>query len=73
MSKKKVEIIEPITGSLMLTILSAIAQMEVENTSSHVKWTLQKKMENGDFVGQAAPLGYDAVDNQLFTSSIVRM
>lgn len=53
------------TGSLMLTILGAVAQMEVENTSSHVSWTLQKKMEKGEFVGQAAPLGYDVVDNQL--------
>ena len=40
-------------GSLMLTILGAVAQMEVENTSSHVNWTLQKKMENGEYVGQA--------------------
>ena len=53
------------TGSLMLTILGAVAQMEVENTSAHVNWTLRKKMENGEFVGQAAPLGYDVVDNQL--------
>ena len=52
-------------GSLMLTILGAVAQMEVENTSSHVNWTLQKKMENGEYVGQANPLGYDIVDNKL--------
>ena len=53
------------TGSLMLTILGAIAQMEVENTSDHVNWTLQKKMESGQLVGQAAPLGYDVVENHL--------
>lgn len=53
------------SGSLLLTILGAIAQMEVENTSDHVNWTLQKKMENGELVGQASPLGYDVVDGNL--------
>ncbi|MBP1537042.1 MAG: recombinase family protein [Ruminococcus sp.] len=52
-------------GSLMLTILGAIAQMEVENTSDHVNWTLRNKMEKGEFVGQPNPLGYDVVDNRL--------
>lgn len=35
------------TGSLLLTILGAVAQMEVENTSEHVSWTLQNKMRKG--------------------------
>lgn len=52
-------------GNLMLTILGAIAQMEVENTSDHVNWTLQNKMEKGELVGQANPLGYDIVDGKL--------
>lgn len=53
------------TGSLLLTILGAIAQMEVENTSDHISWTLQKKMESGELVGQPNPLGYDIVNSQL--------
>ena len=53
------------TGTLMLTILGAVAQMEVENTSDHINWTLQNKMQNGELVGQANPLGYDVVDGQL--------
>lgn len=53
------------SGSLMLTILGAVAQMEVENTSDHINWTLQKKMEKGELVGQANPLGYDVVNKQL--------
>ena len=48
-------------GTLLLSILGAIAQMEVENTSAHVNWTLQNKMNNGELVGQANPLGYDVV------------
>lgn len=53
------------SGTLLLTILGAVAQMEVENTSEHVNWTLQKKMENGELVGQANALGYDVVDGNL--------
>lgn len=53
------------SGSLMLTILGAVAQMEVENTSDHINWTLRNKMEKGELVGQANPLGYDVVDNKL--------
>lgn len=52
------------TGSLLLTILGAVAQMEVENTSEHVSWTLQNKMRKGEIVGQP-PLGYDIVDGKL--------
>ena len=50
------------TGTLMLTILGAVAQMEVENTSDHINWTLKQKMKNGEFVGQPNPLGYDVVE-----------
>jgi len=53
------------SGTLLLTILGAIAQMEVENTSDHINWTLTEKMKKGELVGQANPLGYDVVDNQL--------
>ncbi|MBQ6270808.1 MAG: recombinase family protein [Clostridiales bacterium] len=52
-------------GTLMLTILGAVAQMEVENTSAHVNWTLQNKIRKGEYVGRANPLGYDVVDNQM--------
>lgn len=50
------------TGTLMLTILGAVAQMEVENTSDHINWTLKQKMKKGELVGQANPLGYDIVE-----------
>lgn len=52
-------------GTLMLTILGAVAQMEVENTSAHVNWTIQQKIRKGEYVGRANPLGYDIVDNQM--------
>lgn len=52
-------------SSLLLNILASVAQMEVENTSSHINWTLQEKMKRGELVGQPNPLGYDVVDGKL--------
>ena len=38
-------------GELLLTILSSVAQQEVENTSAHVKKGLKMKMEKGELIG----------------------
>lgn len=62
--ENSLDILSP-QGSLMITMLGAVAQMEVENTSAHVNWTLHNKMKAGEYVGQANPLGYDIVDNKL--------
>ena len=51
-------------GPLMLALLGAIAQMEVQNISAHVNWTLQNKMKDGELVGNAASLGYDVVESK---------
>ncbi len=53
------------SGSLLLTVLGAIAQMEVQNTSEHVKWVCQKKMREGILVGNPHPFGYDLIDGKL--------
>jgi len=47
------------SGELMLTILSSIAQQESENTSSHVKLGLKIKMERGELVGFNRCYGYN--------------
>jgi site-specific DNA recombinase len=52
------------TGNIFLSLLGSIAQMEVENTSSHIQWTLNKKMENSELVGQPNPLGYDVIEEE---------
>lgn len=44
---------------LLLTILSSVAQQEVENTSAHVKKGLKMKMEKGELIGFQSCLGYD--------------
>lgn len=46
-------------GELILSIISAVYQQEVENISQHVKKGLRMKMERGELVGYAACLGFD--------------
>ncbi|HEL1163230.1 TPA: recombinase family protein [Streptococcus equi subsp. zooepidemicus] len=46
-------------GELLLTILSSVAQQEVENISAHVKKGLKMKMQRGELVGGPRCLGYD--------------
>ena len=46
-------------GELLLSILSAVCQQEVENISAHVKKGLRMKMQRGELVGYAACLGFD--------------
>lgn len=46
------------SGELLLTILSSVAQQESENTSTHVKLGLKMKKERGELIGFGGCLGY---------------
>jgi Site-specific recombinases, DNA invertase Pin homologs len=46
-------------GELLLVILSAVYQQEVENTSAHVKRGIRMRNERGDVSGFPACFGYD--------------
>lgn len=46
-------------GEFLMTILSSVAQQEVENTSAYVKKGLKMKMKRGELVGFSGCLGYD--------------
>lgn len=46
-------------GELLLTILSSVAQQEVQNTSEHVKAGLKMKLQRGEVIGNPKCLGYD--------------
>ena len=46
-------------GEMLLTILSSLAQEEVESLSSNVKMGLQMKMKRGELVGFNGCFGYD--------------
>lgn len=47
------------SGELLLTILSSVAQQESETISTHVKLGLKMKMQHGELVGFNGCLGYD--------------
>lgn len=46
-------------GELLLTILSSVAQQEVENISENVKKGLKMKMKRGELIGFQGCMGYD--------------
>jgi len=46
-------------GELLLTILSSVAQQEVENLSENVKKGLKMKMKRGELVGFQGCIGFD--------------
>lgn len=46
-------------GELLLTILSSVAQQEVQNTSEHVKKGLKMKLQRGEIIGNPKCFGYD--------------
>ena len=46
-------------GEMLLTILSSVAQQEVENISANVKKGLKMKMQRGEMVGFNGCFGYD--------------
>ncbi len=46
-------------GEFLMTILSSVAQQEVENTSANVKKGLKMRMKRGELIGFNNCLGYD--------------
>jgi DNA invertase Pin-like site-specific DNA recombinase len=56
-------------GEFLMTILSSVAQQEVENTSAYVKKGLKMKMKRGELVGFQGCMGYD-YDKETKTISI---
>ena len=45
-------------GEMQLTLLAMVAQEESASISKNVRWSYQKRMENGEFVTNYAPFGY---------------
>ncbi len=45
-------------GEMQLTLLAMAAQEESTSISKNMKWSIQKRMENGTFTGCTAPYGY---------------
>ncbi len=60
------------SGELLLTILSSVAQQESENASTHVKLGLKMKKERGELIGFAGCLGY-TYNSEENTLTIMKM
>ncbi len=45
-------------GEMQLTLLAMAAQEESSSISKNMRWSIQKRMENGSFITNYAPYGY---------------
>ena len=52
-------------GEMQLTLLAMAAQEESTSISKNMRWSYQKRMENGTFLGCTAPYGYTLEDGKL--------
>ena len=53
------------TDEIMITILGGLAQEESVSISQNMRWSIQKRMENGSFKASLAPYGYDIEHGKL--------
>ena len=63
-------------GEMQLTLLAMAAQEESVSISKNMKWSIQKRMDAGTYLGNIAPFGYRLEEGQLLINeaeaSIVR-
>lgn len=50
---------------MMITIMGGLAQEESTSISQNMRWSIQKRMQNGEYVLPHAPYGYRMEDKQL--------
>ena len=54
-----------ILGEMQLTLLAMAAQEESTSISKNMRWSIQKRMDAGTYLGNTAPYGYRLEDGQL--------
>jgi len=54
---------ESMENELILTILSSMAESESSSTSRNIKWSVQKRFQNGTFTPSCAAFGYKIDEN----------
>ena len=52
-------------GEMQLTMLAMAAQEESTSISKNMKWSIQKRMDAGTYLGNTSPYGYRLEDGQL--------
>lgn len=53
------------SGEMMTTLFASFAQTESESISGNMRWSYQKRMQDGTFNTYNAPLGFDLVEGKL--------
>jgi len=53
------------TDEIMITILGGLAQEESVSISQNMRWSAEKRMQNGSFVISTPPYGYEYIDDKL--------
>ena len=54
-----------VSSEMLTSVIAACAQAESESISQNMKWSIQKKMQNGTYVATHVPFGFRRVDGQL--------
>ena len=54
-----------ITDELMITIMGGLAQEESTSISQNLKWSIRRKMKNGDYTPHSAAYGYAIKEKKL--------
>ena len=54
-----------LNSELFITFPGMIAQQESESISGNRRWSIQKRMESGEYVGSKPPYGFDLHDGNL--------
>ena len=53
------------TDEMMITIMGGLAQEESTSISQNMRWSIQKRMQNGTYKIARPPFGFDIVNNEL--------
>ena len=54
-----------VSSEMLTAVLASCAQAESESISQNMKWSIQKRMQNGSFVPSSQPFGYKLVDGRI--------
>ena len=56
---------EIVIANDMTSVIAACAQAESESISQNMKWSIQKKMQNGTYVASSVPFGFRRINGNL--------
>lgn len=53
------------SGEMMTALFASFAQAESESISGNMRWSYQKRMQNGAYVPSSVPYGYTMIDGRM--------